>query len=385
MKPGIYVHIPFCEQRCYYCVFTIAVSPGHTYEPYVRRVIREIEISQFSDEPETIFFGGGTPSIIKAEFLEAILRALPGGGASAKELSVEANPGTLPAENLKIYRDIGINRISLGAQSFDDRDLETAGRLHKARDVIADFESLRRFGFSNLNIDLIAGLPNQTISGWSENLDWIGRLRPEHVSIYMLDEEENSAWGKKADRVPGPGDGEADEINVRFYTDAADRLGALGYVHYEISNWALPGYECAHNLKYWNGAPYRSFGVSANSFDGRHRFWNSSSLKEYADMIDSGALPIAGRELLTRQMRLDEAFLLGLRQTAGFNIWRVAEDLGIQYPSGWFEAIDEMRRSGWIEFDGGVLRLAPAGWLLASGITQELLWPTLLSTSEATP
>ena len=197
----------------------------------------------------------------------------------------------------------------------------------------------------------------------------------------MLDEEENSAWGKKAGRTP------IDEELVRFYTDAADRLGNLGYVHYEISNWALPGFQCAHNLKYWTGAPYRSFGVSANSFDGQYRFWNSFSVKEYADMVDSGSLPIAGRELLTRQMRLDEAFLLGLRQTAGFNIWRVAEDLGIQYPSGWFAAIEEMQRSGWVEFDGDVLRLAPAGWLLASGITEELLWPTLLSTlstSEAT-
>ena len=385
MKSGIYVHIPFCEQRCHYCAFTVAVSPDHAWEPYAKRVVREIELSRFSDAPETIFFGGGTPSLIGAELIEAILAALPAataGPAAAKEMSLEANPGTLEVAKLEKYRDIGINRISLGAQSFQDSDLEIAGRIHKVRDIICDFENLRRFGFSNINIDLIAGLPNQTLPGWKENLDWLGRLRPEHVSVYMLDVEEHSVWGKKSSRAPH---GEEDEEHARFYLEAAERLSDLGYVHYEISNWALPGFECAHNLKYWTGAAYRGFGVSAHSFDGVSRFWNSSSLKEYAERIDSGLLPIAGREELTRQMRLDEAFLLGLRRIAGFNIWPVAEDLGIQYSSEWFAAVEEMQRTGWIEFDGNVLKLAPAGWLLANGITEELLWPSLLSTSEATP
>jgi oxygen-independent coproporphyrinogen-3 oxidase len=383
MKPGIYVHIPFCEQRCHYCAFTVAVSPDHAWEPYAKRIVREIELSRFRDAPETIFFGGGTPSLIRAELIEAILAALPSdpSGPAAKEVSLEANPGTLQVEKLEKYRDIGINRISLGAQSFLDRDLETAGRLHKVRDIIDDFEALRRCGFSNINIDLIAGLPNQTLPGWRENLDWLGRLRPEHVSIYMLDVEEHSVWGRKSGGVPP---GEEDEEHVQFYLEAADRLGSLGYVHYEISNWALPGFECVHNLKYWNGAAYRGFGVSAHSFDGVSRFWNSSSLKDYAEMVDSGTIPVAGREALTREMRLDEAFLLGLRRISGFDIWRVAEDLGIQYSSEWFAAVEEMQRAGWIEFNGNVLKLAPPGWLLANGITEELLWPSLLSTSEAT-
>jgi oxygen-independent coproporphyrinogen-3 oxidase len=274
---------------------------------------------------------------------------------------------------------MGINRISLGAQSFNADDLAGVGRLHQVHDVIADFESLRRYGFSNINIDLIAGLPNQTPATWTENLDWIGRLRPEHVSIYMLDVEEHSAWGKKAEPAP------TDDEHVRFYLEAADRLATLGYVHYEISNWARPQFECAHNLKYWTGAPYRGFGVSAHSFDGAYRFWNTSSLKEYADTVDAGNIPIQDREELTRQIRLEEAFMLGLRRIAGFNIWEVAEALGIQYPSEWFAAMEQMQHAGWIEFDGKVLKLAPAGWLLATGITEELLWPSLLSTSEATP
>src|SRR5579862_1077307 len=154
MKPGVYVHIPFCEQRCYYCAFTVAVSPEQTYEPYVRRLIREIELSEFGEQPETIFFGGGTPSIIDGSFIERIVRAFPGG---ASEISLEANPGTLTETKLEQYRRAGVNRISLGAQSFNGEDLKNAGRLHTSADVFNDIASLRKHGFGNISVDLIAG------------------------------------------------------------------------------------------------------------------------------------------------------------------------------------------------------------------------------------
>src|SRR6185295_17984849 len=218
MKPGVYVHIPFCEQRCYYCAFTVAVSPEHTYEPYVRRLIREIELSRFhesSTELETIFLGGGTPSLIDGELIEKIVAALPKG---AIEISLETNPGTLTEAKLEQYRSAGVNRISLGAQSFDDEDLKNAGRLHSAGDVFRDIESLRKHGFANVSIDLIAGLPHQRLEIWKRNLDWIERLLPEHVSIYMLDVEERSAWGKDHSEIPG------DDIFATFYVEAAARL-----------------------------------------------------------------------------------------------------------------------------------------------------------------
>src|SRR5437667_8772143 len=160
MKPGVYVHIPFCEQRCYYCAFTVAVSPERTYEPYVRRLIREIQLSGFDEPPETIFFGGGTPSILDGTLIETIVASLPRG---ATEISLEANPGTLTDAKLEQYRRAGVNRISLGAQSFNDEDLKNAGRLHSAADVLRDIESLRRHGFENVNVDLIAGLPQQRL------------------------------------------------------------------------------------------------------------------------------------------------------------------------------------------------------------------------------
>jgi oxygen-independent coproporphyrinogen-3 oxidase len=376
MKPGVYVHVPFCEQRCYYCAFTVAVSGIETYEPYVARLIREIELSGFNEYPETIFLGGGTPSIIDGAAIEKIIRAFPEG---ASEISLEANPGTLSAHKLEQYRCAGVNRISLGVQSFDDGDLKNAGRIHTAADVFRDFESLRKHGFANISIDLIAGLPHQRLEVWKQNLNWIERFQPEHVSIYMLDVEERSAWGKDPSSLPD------DDVFASFYVEAAERLGKAGFVHYEISNWARPGFECRHNLKYWTGVPYRGFGVSAHSFSRTHRFWNTSSLKEYAERIDAGRLPLAGEEKLTREMRLEEAFLIGLRRTCGFDVWSVAQELGFHYPKEWFNRVCDLEDAGLIRFDGKVLRLTPAGWLLANGVTEELLWPTLLSTSEATP
>ncbi len=376
MKPGVYVHVPFCEQRCYYCAFTVAVSGKESYEPYIRRLIREIELSGFNDCPETIFLGGGTPSIVEGESIHNIIRAFPAG---ATEISLEANPGTLTADKLQQYRSAGVNRISLGVQSFDDADLKNAGRIHSAADVFHDFESLRQHGFTNISIDLIAGLPHQRLDIWRENLNWIERLQPDHVSVYMLDVEERSAWGKNPSSIT------EDDVFAAFYVEAAERLSGAGFVHYEISNWARPGFECRHNLKYWTGAPYRGFGVSAHSFAGTQRFWNTSSLKDYGDRLDAGQLPVAGSEELTREIRLEEAFLIGLRRICGFDVWSVARDLGFQFPKQWFDRVCDLEDAGFIQFDGKVLRLTPAGWLLANGVTEELLWPTLLSTSEATP
>jgi oxygen-independent coproporphyrinogen-3 oxidase len=376
MKPGVYVHIPFCEQRCYYCAFTVAVTPDQAYAPYVQRILREIELSGFDTQPETIFFGGGTPSIIGAASIAQIIDALPAGAA---EISLEMNPGTLGPHKLELYRQAGVNRASLGVQSFDDGDLKNAGRLHSAADVFQDIDALRKHGFGNLGIDLIAGLPHQRLDVWKRNLDWIERLRPEHVSVYMLDVEERSVWGKNGADFP------AQDLLASFYSEAVERFGAAGYNHYEISNWARPGFECRHNLKYWTGVPYRGFGVSAHSFSGSSRYWNTTALADYASILDSGRLPVAGEEELTREMRLEEAFLLGLRRTCGFDVWRLAQDLDFHYPQRWFDRVCDLEDAGWVQFDGRILRLTPAGRLLANGITEELLWPNLLSTSEATP
>jgi oxygen-independent coproporphyrinogen-3 oxidase len=372
MKQGIYIHIPFCEQRCYYCAFTVATTPEDTYEPYIRRLLNEIQMSEVTGEYRSVYFGGGTPSIISPELISQVLRQFPGSG---QEISIEVNPGTVSSEKLAVYRDIGINRISLGAQSLEDEDLKRAGRIHRSGAVVEDFELFRRFGFNNISLDLIAGLPEQRLDVWNRNVDGVVRLRPEHVSIYMLDQEERSAWGGHPAAVP------ADEDFATFYVEASSRLTSAGYIQYEISNWALPGFECRHNLGYWTGVPYRGFGVSAHTYDGVQRFWNTSSLNEYASRIDAGALPISASETLTRQMKIEERFMLGLRQTAGFDVQAAAKDLELSFPPEWKSRVNELQVAGMIEFDGTILKLTPRGRLVASSITEELIWASPASQS----
>ena len=372
MKQGIYIHIPFCEQRCYYCAFTVATTPQDTYEPYIRRLVNEIRMSGITEDAASIYFGGGTPSIISAELLSQVIALFPG---SDREVSIEVNPGTISSEKLSRYRELGINRISLGAQSLEDEDLKRAGRIHQSAAVYEDFEMFRRFGFNNISLDLIAGLPEQRLEVWNRNVDGVVRLRPEHVSIYMLDQEERSTWGSHLQPI------QSDEDFAIFYEEASSRLSSAGYIQYEISNWALPGSECVHNLGYWTGVPYRGFGVSAHSYDGDQRFWNTSSLNEYASRIDAGILPISGTETLTRQMKIEERFMLGLRQTAGFDVRAAAKELDLSFPPEWISRVHELQQAGMIEFDGTILKLTPRGRLVASTVTEELIWASPASQS----
>jgi oxygen-independent coproporphyrinogen-3 oxidase len=372
MNQGIYIHIPFCEQRCYYCAFTVATTSENTYEPYIRRLVNEIRMSGISGEFRSIYFGGGTPSIIPAKLLSEVLHEFAG---SHREVSIEVNPGTISFEKLALYREVGINRISLGAQSLEDEDLKRAGRLHRSLAVYEDFEMFRRLGFNNINLDLIAGLPEQRLEVWNRNVDAVVQLLPEHVSIYMLDREERSAWGS---RMPSA---QADEDFAIFYEESSLRLAAAGYIQYEISNWARPGSECLHNLGYWTGVPYRGFGVSAHSYDGVQRFWNTSSMHEYASRIDDGHLPISGTETLTRQMKIEERFMLGLRQTSGFDVRVAASELDLNLLPEWMSRVDELEQAGMIEFDGTILKLTPRGRLVASSVTEELIWASPASQS----
>jgi oxygen-independent coproporphyrinogen III oxidase len=372
MNPGLYIHIPFCEQRCYYCAFTVAVSPEDTFAPYVGRLIREIELSGRDRHPRTIYFGGGTPSLLDATLIGKILASLP---SVPQEVTIEVNPGTLTDAKVQQYRDFGISRISLGAQSLEDEDLTRAGRLHKASAVFSDFKLLRANGFANINLDLIAGLPNQRMEVWSRNLDRVLELMPEHISIYMLDHEERSAWAKSPPGIPEESDFAA------FYELAESRLESCGYSHYEISNWALPGHECTHNIGYWSGVPYRGFGVGAHSFDGTRRFWNTQSLPDYAASIDAGKLPTIEEEILTPALRLEEAFMLGLRQARGIDVHDVAQRLGVAYSAEWSVRAQQLSEAGWITFDGSVIRLTAKGRLAANSVIEELLWPTPESTA----
>jgi oxygen-independent coproporphyrinogen-3 oxidase len=379
---GLYLHVPFCQQHCHYCAFPISLAGEGRHAPYVDRLLRELDLAEIPGEPDTVYLGGGTPSLLSPELIARLLEGVgrPGGGTGKsppREVSIEVNPGTLDPERLDVYRDLGVNRVSLGAQSFDGIDLDEMGRLHSPAQIVKDFERLRDAGFDNVSIDLIAGLPGQDASAWSANLEWVERLGPDHVSIYMLELDEGSAWKRTA---PARG---AEEAAADLYAMAQDRLGGMGYRHYEISNWARPGRECRHNLGYWTHRPYRGLGLGAHSFIDEKRFGNTRSMSEYAKLIDQGVLPVETVEASTPSTRIREAFLLGLRRLDGFDVFDVSRQLGFSYPASWFDRLEALRASGRVEFDGVVLRLAPAGCLVAGAVTEELLCPDLLSICEA--
>lgn len=376
MRFGLYVHIPFCEQHCHYCAFAVSLAGGDAYGPYVRRLVKELDLSRLAAEPDTLYLGGGTPSLLEPDQLAELMAAI---GPVRSETTIEANPGTLTPEKVRIWREAGISRVSLGAQSFDERDLATAGRLHSIADTLRDFERLERAGFENINLDLIAGLPGQDRRAWLANLDWIERLGPAHVSIYLLELDDSALWARRPQPI------HADEEQAWFYEAALDRLGEMGYRHYEVSSWARPGLECRHNQGYWTFVPYRGLGLGAHSFDGHDRFWNTRSLPDWSDRLDADELPVEDSEPRTRRVRLEEAFLLGLRQTSGFDVRGIAAELGFDYPQDWFDRVAFLESAGLVEFRNPVLKLTRRGWLLTSGITEELLCPSLLSISEATP
>lgn len=375
MRFGLYLHVPFCEQHCHYCTFPVAVRPTSEHAGYVRRLKTEMALAGLPARPRTVYLGGGTPSLLPTESVADLLDGRLGDDV---EVSIEVNPGTLTDGAARRYRAAGINRVSLGAQSFDAGELRMAGRLHAPDDTVRDFHALRDAGFGNVNLDLIAGLPNQDRDAWERNLDWIGRLSPDHVSIYLLELEDSAVWARQGFGRRADGD------HGWFYRRAMDRLGDAGYLHYETSSWARPGRECRHNVGYWTGVPYRGLGLGAHSLMDGKRFWNTRSLNEYQARIDSGELPIAGAEDRTPRVRIEEAFLLGLRRRGGFDAADVARDLGIDYPRDWFDRVERLADAGFVSFDGRILKLAPAGLLVVDSVVEELLCPSLLSICEAT-
>ncbi len=379
---GLYVHVPFCEQHCHYCTFPIAVLPASEYSAYVDRVRRELEMADVSRRWETVYLGGGTPSLLPGEVIGRLIGPFVD---HASEVTIEANPGTLSDDKVRAFMDHGVNRVSLGAQSFDSGDLAAAGRLHSPDDTRRDVERLRRLGVKNLSLDLIAGFPHQRPEAWSQNLRSLIELDPDHVSIYMIELEDSAVWTRRRARDPASFDFPDDDRLASFAAEADDRLTEAGYRHYEISSWARPGRECRHNVGYWNGSEYRGVGLGAHSLTGGERYWNTRFLSDYARAIDMGALPIAGRERWTPQIRLEEAFLVGLRQLDGIDIRKLAVDLDFLYPEAWFVRVNDLEEAGIVEFLDPILKLTRRGWLVASGVAEELVWPGLLSTSEAIP
>jgi oxygen-independent coproporphyrinogen III oxidase len=366
--PGVYLSYPFCAQKCSYCNFASGVQPRDLEPRYISALRGELEATQWPWVPETVYLGGGTPSRMDPRDLAGLLSRIPGRPWS--EATLEAAPGGITASKAEAWRDAGINRVSLGVQSFIQRELARTGRTHTAEIVASEIATLREAGIGNFNIDLIAGLPGQTLESWNASLDWIARLDPPHVSVYMLEVDEDSRLGAEVlalGKRYGAGEVPTDDAIADFYEIAVARLASLGIPRYEISNFARADFESRHNLKYWRREPYLGFGADAHSFDGLvdqrvdqgARWQNAESAGDYVALIERGQSPVMQRTAADP----GERFFLGLRLNEGVEVdW-----------SQFAPAVEEFARQGLLEVNGKKLRLTPRGVLLSNEVFAEFI------------
>jgi oxygen-independent coproporphyrinogen-3 oxidase len=322
---------------------------------------------------DTVYIGGGTPSLLDPEHLQEILNAVRATFAGhLAEVTLEADPETVEREKAEAWVRAGINRVSFGVQSFADKELVAVGRMHRRADIYRAVPILREAGIRNISFDLIAGLPHQTKESWRESLDELARLAPEHVSVYLLEIDEGSRLGKEllqgGEKYSAAAVPNEDEM-AEFYEMAQEALGAAGYHHYEISNWAKPGFESRHNLKYWRREPYLGFGAGAHSFSGTERWANAHDAAAYVAAVQGGRLPMEQVERLTAESALEEEFFLGLRQLDGIDVARIEREYGLEV-MGRFEA---MVSAGLVEREGSVVRLAEGKLSVSNEVFVELM------------
>ena len=362
MNPaGLYIHIPFCSSRCSYCDFATGIYQSELAERYVRALIEEIRSSQFSGaRVDTVYFGGGTPSLLEAAQLQKIVTALREQFDidPIAEITLEINPGSATPAKLHEFRESGINRASFGAQTFDDRELAKLGRSHTAADARRTFHDLRAADFANISFDLIAGLPGQTLDGWERNVDEALALRPEHLSFYLLEVHSGTPLAQHIERGIQPAPDE--DLAAVMYQSMLERAVAAGYEHYEISNLSLPGFQSRHNTKYWTGEPYFGFGCSAHSYDGVSRRWsNERQVTEYVRLVEEGLKPIVEEQILNESDVRAESLFLGLRLMKGVN-----RDLCKDYEPD----LERFREAGLLELDGDYIKLTRNGALLSNEV-----------------
>jgi oxygen-independent coproporphyrinogen-3 oxidase len=374
---GIYLHIPFCAARCHYCNFATGGYESELAHRYIEAVDKEIRsprtIAQLGAHPEmrgvdTIYFGGGTPTTLSFEQLSRVIETCREvfSVSAESEITTEANPGSLSQAYLESLRSIGINRLSFGVQSFDDRELQMIGRIHNAEQAREAVRLARRAGFQNLSLDLIAGLPEQTMETWRRNLDEAFALEPDHLSVYLLELYKDAPLLHRIER--GELRAIDEELTVEMYFALVDRAAAEGLDHYEISNWSRSGFESRHNLKYWTGAPYWAFGVSAAGYDGTTRWSNTRSIHEYLQRIEAARSPVGETSLLDAEDLQSEAIFLRLRLKDGVDLQAHQDRFGVRVLDRYREEIDRLHAAGLIEFDRERLKISRAGTVLANEV-----------------
>lgn len=371
-KKGLYIHIPFCVRKCNYCDFLSAPASAAERADYIECLKREIKAyASFGYRADTVFFGGGTPSLLSGEEIAGLTEAVRASFRIEEdaELTVECNPETVDLGKLTRMRRAGINRISFGLQSASDRELEILGRIHSYQRFLEAYEAAQRAGFENINIDLMSGLPEQSIESWERTLHKVISLRPRHISAYSLMIEEGTAFYDRQGELRLP---EEDEER-RMYYRTEELLLEAGYRRYEISNYALPGWESRHNLKYWSGEDYIGLGLGASSCLEQVRFHNPAKPEEYR--ADCGCLERLRREEepLTRNRRMEEFCFLGLRRMEGISEQEFFETFGETLEAVYPGLSGRLIGQGLLERNGGRLRLTGRGIDVSNQVMAEFL------------
>jgi oxygen-independent coproporphyrinogen-3 oxidase len=377
---SLYLHIPFCERKCLYCDFYSVADRGQV-EDFLVALRREIALRAAEGagaEFQTVFFGGGTPSLLAPQQIETILSQLQRAFRIAPdaEITLEANPGTVTGETLRAFRALGVNRLSVGIQSFHNPELRFLGRIHDRAEALRCVELARDAGFDNVGIDLIYSIPGQTLTAWEGNLKIATDLAPQHIAAYSLIVEDGTPLARLVEIGevrPNP-----TGLEAAMYEGTMELLDRRGYEHYEVSNYARPGFRCRHNCAYWAHDDYLGFGPSAHSFwresggmSGR-RWWNVSDLSVYLDRLQDGVLPTASEERLGADELLDERIFLGLR-SGGLDLRRLLLDFRHDLAAQKRDILRGMMEGDLASLSDGVLRLRPKGYLVCDEICRTLL------------
>jgi oxygen-independent coproporphyrinogen-3 oxidase len=395
---GIYIHIPFCESKCSYCNFASGVYPESMIQPYLNAlreeihaagaICRELGIAQGEIDSrvvDTVYFGGGTPSLLSTERIAGIIPVLKEVFVLAGdvEMTLEVNPGTVSPEKVKAHIAMGVNRVSIGMQTFQDHLLRRIGRSHSVADSIKTYQLYRESGIENISLDLILGLPAQNQQEWSDNLEQVQRLNPEHISMYILEVHENTHFGKvygpprtlvnQESEVATLPDLPDDDMVEAFYFQAVESFTQGNWRQYEISNFARPGFESRHNLKYWTDRPFLGFGCGAYSYLDGKRWGNERSVGRYIELMGQNQQAIVSRQDLNEAERQEEALFLGLRLMSGIGLDSFQERFGFDLRSRFRSNIDHLLDAGLIEMNPDSLRLTPRGWMLSNEVFTEFM------------
>ena len=371
---GVYVHIPFCKQKCYYCDFISYCNKDNLIEDYVKAVKKEIRMQNIQSQITTVYIGGGTPSYIDSKYIVEIIDEIKKKNLSKRpEITIEVNPGTVTKEKLKDYKKCGINRLSIGLQSAKDEILKEIGRIHNFEQFLETYQMARKVGFKNINVDLILGIPNQRIKDLKDSLEKTIELQPEHISVYSLIVEDGTPIANKIEKGELELPDEDTERNMYWYVK--NTLELNGYIHYEISNFAKKGRESKHNMNCWKQNQYFGFGVAAHSYRDITRYSNTEKIEEYIKNVMTERLD-RNRIIHEIQKEYDakkEYMLLGLRKIAGINISEFKLKFGDNPIYLFRNELKKLTDEGLIIVDEDFIRLTNKGIDLANLVWEEFV------------